>query len=243
LAYECWEASGYVSSNLLDLTIPYETARGSRIDWEWTFQCSGDLRPEDIVKAFTSSDRPSHTGGGVSLGIAGQGGVNTCYVGAASSDRRLRVYRKDLQDKSYKAAYGPCMRVEAVLKGHYAHRAWDAAQSAAGGSYAHVLAKAAAAHIEELTDGVIQIRPDAERPKTLRPATTAAGEAIAAMIRQYWSWLEVCERVGVDLSKLVHQQYRQVGRETEWRHNGRVDQAREVGGDVLTAEVAAILRQ
>jgi hypothetical protein len=176
------------------------------------------------------------------LGISGQAGVNTCYVGAASSERRLRIYRKDLQDESYKAAYGPCMRVEVVLKGDYARAAWKSAQAASQG-YEQRLAQAASAHISDMTSGALTMLQDAELPPTMAPATSSPAESIAAMVRQYWSWLGVCESLGVDLAELVEQQRQAVGRETAWRHKQRLAQAREQGSESLSAEVCTILQR
>lgn len=113
--YACWEASGPVALDLAQRFRGCGHVEPSRIDVAFDFACDPDDLPEGLCsEAGSWAPHVQATHPRRSFGISGQGGVNTCYLGAPTSTLRLRVYRKDRQDPASHPT--PVMRVELVVR-------------------------------------------------------------------------------------------------------------------------------
>lgn len=236
--YESWEwASGL--AGLAVGTLP-DAVRASRVDVAWDFQCDGSYTADklvELVKPHAKSKR-------IKLGISGEGGVNTHYVGSRQSERRLRIYRRDLREGKGLFEFVPKIRVELELHGEAA-AAWVALfQSDRDAAYA-----AAAKHVHEasgLRVGVLGEVPELE----VRPEVEPAAE-LWQFLEQHGERVLAWHEAGVGLVQLARRFQRLRSRMTEWRSQrrrrlfGRVDWAavRDLICTKIAIERAALVRE
>ena len=91
--YESWETSG-AASDSFGMSLRGRPCKPTRVDAAWDFSVPETFTSDDFLAAIAA-----HVEGQIlTTGISGQAGVNTRYVGSPQSEKRLRIYRKDLQD-------------------------------------------------------------------------------------------------------------------------------------------------
>jgi len=92
----------------------------SRLDYAMDFSCPLDYFP----RHFIEDCRPWLNTHCVGIGVhtAGPEFEGTRYIGSRSSERMIRIYRKDLEDKLIARTDGPVLRIELEAKGFHSKR-------------------------------------------------------------------------------------------------------------------------
>lgn len=203
--YESWEASG-TSASWLARELKAIDSRPSRVDI--AFDLNSDRTSDEVLEDL----RPQFESRGLLDGISGQGGVNTRYIGGQQSERRIRIYRKDLQDEAWSHLYGPTIRVELILKGKQAAAWWDVwRDSDDSGAF-----RVAAAHIREMS-GLDLIGDEVELPELLPVEQSHAAKKLAQFIRQHAGTLVAFMDAGINLGTLAREQLVMASRMTRYR--------------------------
>ena len=117
--YESWEFSGGQSGPHLSALVGI-LCKPTRIDIAFDYAVDKTYFSDywiEGVKSYLESKKHS-------IGVSGQDDVNTRYIGSSQSERRIRIYRKDLQDFSVNVTLGPVLRIELVLKDRYVKAFW-----------------------------------------------------------------------------------------------------------------------
>jgi len=192
--------------------------------------------PETITADWFIERVQSHVQDeGLSIGIAGQDGVNTRYIGARESQRRIRVYRKDLQDTMWQGLYGPTLRVELQLRKDQARLWWMRWQRSTADGHA-----LAAAHVAQMT-GVQLLADLAAIPEAVQPeAADFAGE-LFQFLQQHGARVDAWMGAGVDLRRLASDRVSGLSRVSRWRHGQMVKRLAAVNVGAATALVASML--
>lgn len=120
-SYESWEWDGATSADAARQLAGRELVAPSRVDVRFDFEVEGDFRSDDFALAVEDWARDKNID---PTGIAGSNGVYTRYIGSRSSDRFIRVYRKDLQSECFAFDHGQILRVELVMRRKYAVGWW-----------------------------------------------------------------------------------------------------------------------
>ena len=192
--YESWEWSGGPASWAAGfLRGRWPELKPTRVDIAFDFSCGSAFTADD----FAAAVEDHHESRGVSGGVAGQGGVNTRYIGASTSEVRIRVYRKDLQDPSFAEFIGPTLRVELVLKGDRAlawWSLWDQDEEAA---------KQAASSLVHDYTGFRPLAGDHGWPELELPAASDEAERLALFVNQHGPQLVAWHQAGVDVVALA----------------------------------------
>lgn len=238
LGYESWEAEGDAARgfgfDLRDLcrAKPGLVVRPSRVDVAWDFEVPSWVTADHVAERV----EPWAERRGFASGISGQGGVNTRYIGSPNSERRLRVYRRDLRDKGLAFMYGPRLRVELVLRDDLARAWWGVHVRDDREAWA-----AAAAHVEEMTGHRVQ--PEIGDVPALESASEAvdAGQMVFQFIEQNAATLDAIAAAGIDLFELVGLKRGTWSRMTAHRHRERVDLLTRVGADAIEGVVRAMI--
>ena len=192
--YESWEWSGGPASWAAGfLRGRFPALKPTRVDIAFDFSCGAEFTSDD----FAAAVEDHHDSRGVSGGVSGQGGVNTRYIGASTSEVRIRVYRKDLQDPSFAEFIGPTLRVELVLKGDRAlawWSLWDQDEEAA---------KQAASSLVHDYTGFRPLAGDHGWPELELPAASDEAERLALFVNQHGPQLVAWHQAGVDVVALA----------------------------------------
>lgn len=199
--YESWEWSG-LSANLAAEFLATRECRPSRVDIAYDFECPASFRSDDLVpyyEAWTVGRR-------ITLGNAGQGGVNSRYVGARGSERRICVYRKDLQNKVFADLVGHVLRIELRLRREKAQSWWqlwrrapDGVRDSLAGQHGFA---AAAWHIHDMTGLRVQDSME-EVPVLSLPDETDAAQQVFELIRQHGDHIAALHEAGVPVLDLA----------------------------------------
>lgn len=231
LDYESWEASGGAAACLAWDLID-QPVRPSRVDVAWDFQVDEGLLADEVFERLQAgAERRGFKGG-----VSGHGGVNTRYIGSPTSERRIRIYRRDLKDKAVLFHQGPVLRVEVVLRDDVA-RGWWAVWSrdqAAGWA-------AAAAHVHEMTGRRVQADvgqvPELERV----PEAVDAAQMFFDFVQQHASTVKAAQEAGVDLFGLVGLMSETWAKSTQSRHRRRVGALVAAGAKEVEELVRAMI--
>ncbi len=226
--YESWEFAGASAAWPASWLRNLRGARVSRVDVCWDFEVDPSLTADAVLERASARA----TARRISLGITGQDGVNTRYLGSASSVRRVRIYRKDLKDEAWEFQFGPTLRVEVVLRDALAQAWWQAWDRSESEGYA-----AAAGHVYEVTGRRVQADVG-EVGRLAVPRETVGAVMVANFIRQNASMIEACAECGIDLFGLSGRQRERWGKGTGSRHRERV---RAMEG-LETEDVEGVLR-
>lgn len=189
--YESWEWSGG-ESDLYGRRLRGREGYPTRIDVCWDYSVSDDLDPCTVVDQITGwcADH------GITLGIAGQDGVVTRYVGSAQSDRRIRIYRKDRQDEAVLFQMGYVLRVELILRAELAKAWWMAWERDE-----LVALRVAAGHVREMTGRDVQA--DALVPLPVVAPEVEWAMTLWALISQHGPTIAAFDRAGFDILGLA----------------------------------------
>lgn len=214
--YESWLWSGPHAAEGARAARYIDGARPSRVDVAFDFSCDQGDRSDDVLEAC----RLHFTKQGYTAGIAGQAEVNTRYIGSSTSDRRIRIYRKDLEDETWRAVYGPTMRIELVLKEDHA-KAWWVKYAEGGEVLGYSIA---AGHIEHIAGQRVSDTPG-DIPELVTIAEADAASRLAQNIKQNASWIHAACAAGVDVKQLVDQVVERQGKVAKSR---RLRRQREI---------------
>lgn len=122
--YESWSCAGSDSPKFARWLISSGVyCRASRIDLAYDCRCDKKLSAAevgDLIAAFAVDHRDLKMGGAETR--TRDGVVKTVYVGGQTSEKRIRIYRKDLEEPE--AVDGPTMRFELVGKKWTARTLW-----------------------------------------------------------------------------------------------------------------------
>lgn len=209
-------------------------SRPSRIDLCFDFAVHRDYMPQHFIDALLALDnRLSEK----DIGIVGQGGINTLYIGSPQSRRRLRVYRKDLQDTHWLTdtlKMPPMLRVELIAKEKEARRLWTLRHDS------DAMIAAAAMMIHQRTgwqphDRLVEV-PAGEPPQPLHIV-----QQLALPFRQFAPHLALLDELGVDIGALAQERTEVSSRMTHWRHDQRLQEAMTIDRDRLLDEIRQAL--
>lgn len=233
--YETWEWSGGGSDVIAKALAP--RGRPSRIDVAWDFECPGDL---SAAKFFRSMMR-RHVVAETRLCVEPKGPMprrgefdsRTWMIGAASSDWRLRVYRKDIQQPELQQIVGPLMRVELIASDVNAQRLWIAFGEDPQRGYA-----AAARQVERMTGLAPQIGM-VELPHLDKPPVLEVAQRFFEFMQQHASTLRAAEEAGVPLARMAAML--RVGRTTAWSQEQKAKAIRQCGTRAFVALLAQLI--
>lgn len=232
--FELWNFRGksasYAQTHCSLAEIP--EAQATRLDVAFDFRCSEDLAPltvRDWWKPHWAKER-------LIPGISGQGELksHTAYIGCKTSERRIRIYRKDIEDKIY--VREPTIRIELICKKRRAaslYPIWYKDET--------IGFRTASEHVFEMTG----FRPLPEKGKIPRlekePVTTVA-QKLAALVNQYGTILSVAYSEGIDLNILLQVRFPKVSSSTQKRHRLLIREARETGEKEIIRQASEIIR-
>lgn len=242
-SYESWEASGDAAGGLasdLRATPGYATRADVAFDY-FGGKSMETLKPEHVimpqVKPESISDNPKikmKTNEGFIVGFRGEGGCNTGYVGTRSSDRMVRLYRKDQQSEGFADWLGPCLRTEIELRGEHAKAFWAIYRDDPDQAY-----RAAAAHIEAMLG--VNPMPGGTVPELPAPPELSEVDSLYAFITQTAAREEAYRARGIDLGRLRHLRVSNLGQQALDRLEAIERRLRAIDPDALESRVAAML--
>ncbi len=201
--YECWEWASAVAEDALEWLPASLESRCSRIDVAFDFSVDRRFTPDDVAEMIAQHCRDRR----IVMGIAGEAGVNTRYVGSSRSDRRIRIYRRDLReirrwvsDHPIRFQMGepppqwlsPILRLEVTLRRSHADALWQIIKRDRDEGIA-----AARAHVCEMTG--IEIEHSGEVPQIESEAPSEGYQMLLEWLHQQGDMIEACRRAGVDL--------------------------------------------
>jgi hypothetical protein len=189
--YESWEWSGS-SAHRPAVDLRSEDVRPSRVDIAFDFSVPDSLTPDHVAELM----KPIASQRGIVDGVAGQGGRNTRYFGAVTSDRRTRIYRKDWQDESVKLDHGPTLRVELVLKGKTARAWWKVWATDVEEGY-----RVAAGHVLKM--GGLEVYESSPLPPLEVKEESEEFVKLRTLLEQYGSVLAAYDEAGIPIMKLA----------------------------------------
>ena len=227
--FELWGWRGEVASGALysirngaGILNTSELFVATRFDMAFDFHCDPDLSPMSVRDAWAAVWREELRLRGR---IAGEDSSadHTAYIGGMTSDRMIRIYRKDLE-----RGFGiPTLRVELVLKGEFAQEALEKSlendRIGVDCCAAHVFAMTGC----EFLDHLHPVRLRTPKKKVPIAAT------LAAMVEQYSLVLTVASELGIDLDSLTGARARQISRATRYKWKRALEEAREAGGEEI----------
>jgi hypothetical protein len=163
------------------------------------------------------------------------GEVYTWYVGGRQSPRNVRIYRKDLEDLTYAALYGPAMRWELILKDRQAVAWWQAWSEDRSRGLA-----SGARQIQDMTG--FRVRDELEEvPQLEVPEAAGLAESVVGMLSQYGVLMAALHRAGADLAALAEQSIRVGNRKRRWRVEKKLKNLNEAGLECVLGLVSALL--
>lgn len=212
--YESWEYSGLASVTPLKLLMGHD-CKPTRIDIAFDFCVSDELYPMDLEPLFLDHCESK----GIDIEWKGKRLKQTVYVGSQQSERRIRIYRRDLKNMLLHEEGIHILRVELELKGDMALAFWRH-MNAHGQQAAY---EAASAHIAHMI-GYAPIEAGWDLPEVLRSNEDAdAYQMMFQFIKQNAVMIEACNRCGIDVFKLARSKVeRSKSRTTRHRLNQKV---------------------
>jgi len=226
LDYESWEWDGSSSHPAAELLRAWE-CRPSRVDVAF------DLDSTMTADQFIEQTREHFERAGFTDGITGQGGINTRYIGSKASEKRIRIYRKDLQSESWAAVHGVTLRVELILKDATAQAWWAVWDRSKQAGY-----QGAAAIIRTMC-GVELIEEAGDPPEVVAVGGLDLAGELATFAKQYAARLTAYQRAGVDVWPLIADQMARASQRTQERSRGYASKLKAAGSD----QVQEIARQ
>ena len=232
-SYESWVYNGSQATGGARIAIGIDGTRPSRIDLAFDFSC-GDAATSD---GFIDETWDHFKAKGLTAGISGQGGNNTRYIGSPSSERRVRIYRKDKQDEAYGRLHGPTLRVEQVIKGQHAHKLWEVYRKHGTDR----LYSVGAAHLADMTGVEAYLTID-DIPELVHVEAASPANLLATNIKQNASWLVNAYELGIDVESLVMQAISGQGKTAKSRRLSRRRAIERAGVEDVVSLARIVLR-
>lgn len=246
--YECWEWASAVADDALEWLPSDLDARCTRLDVAFDFAVDR-FRADDLAAWI----RPHCESNRLTMGISGHAGVNTHYVGSPRSDRRIRIYRRDLKsimewaishpDAMIMGDYGPqwcvaVLRVEVMLRRDVADAVWQMLRCDREAAIA-----AARGHLREMTG--LAIERCGGVPQIASKAASEGEQMIIEWLHQQGDMIEACRRAGVDIYAASRYRWsiRERCRKREYRLRRRVEALAEVTQSGLRRLLASRYRR
>lgn len=231
--YASWESSGRASDHLTRLALAVES-RATRQDYAFDFACPADFYPRDILPVI----RPHLDETRMVPRFVGPEHSCTVYLGSPNSDRRVKIYRRDLKDPGLLAdGLPPQMRVELTLTGDLGKSLWHHRRTTGVDGLA-----IASTHVAE----IIGHAPynDLEPLPLLRYTSEEADAAqmLLQFCKQHASTILACDARGIDLVAIANAQRGVFSRTTEWRHQQRLEVFSRICGQAVTRRVIDTIR-
>lgn len=200
LQYESWLGSGEVGGFLLDSFTGFDI-RPSRVDVAFDFCVSDDVASADFVDLV----RPHVLAKKIKIGVNGienPSGVSdlTQYIGTRSSNRQIRIYRKDLKDSAFAQLRGAVLRVEIIMRDELARRWYS--QHLLGDGYSF-----ASSVVSDMT-GFSPLADDYEPPSFLSPPSVVPAQSLAALLVSYGVLINDLCKSGININSVVSQYLR-----------------------------------
>jgi len=220
LFYELWNWTGFNAQASVAMNRPFGFAgrKCTRIDIAFDLRCDKGLSPFDVTDPL----RGFYEEKGIIDGSAGEGGEcrTSRYLGSKLADRRIRFYRKDLKESNWQ--FGPCMRIELMLRRDPANKLFAAMIRDENEGYS-----IAVAHIEDMCGLVLSDDVSAipEREIVVR---SSVAETMAAMVFQYGRMLDTVAECGIDLNSLLELRRETMGRATRFKDKAFLKEAHEL---------------
>lgn len=203
LAYESWEWDG-APADLAAKFLRGREGKPSHLDVAFDFEVPDELTADVVAASIAEHVKRQ----GLKPGINGEGEDRTHYVGARTSERRLRIYRKDLQKGDLWRAMNlpPVLRVELIAKKRVSHALWQKWCDCDEAFYV-----ACAGEVERLSGLLVQAEfehlPVLSMPDELEPAAQ-----FAQFIEQYAGQLTLWDEAGIDVMAFAREH-------ASWRHD------------------------
>lgn len=193
-AYECWEWDG-APAHLAAQWLSRREGRPSHIDVAWDFEVPPGLTSDVVAESIAAHIEAA----GLKPGINGEGIDRTHYVGARSSERRLRIYRKDLQKGDLWKALNlpPVLRVELIVKKRVAHAAW-----AKWVESEEAFFSSCAGEVQRMTGLTVQGEWD-QLPTLSLPGEVEPAAQVFQLLLQYGSIISDLDSAGLPLLELA----------------------------------------
>ena len=176
------------------------------------------------------------------MGASGDEPWLTRYVGSRTSERRVRIYRKDQEDAVLGELLGPLMRVEVVLRKDWAERWWSVWErdDEAG-------KRAAATAIEDMTGVRVWGDEREEMPGLVRPDQCDEAQRVLAFLEQYGDAVQRWSAAGLDVLGLAKEaadaKRLKCDRVTRWRGERRAEELQRMGASEIEAMVRVLLHR
>jgi hypothetical protein len=170
---------------------------------------------------------------GLTEGVAGEGGVNSHYVGAKSSPVRLCIYRKDHEGGEVWASSGlpPVLRIELRLRERWAADFWRRLATDSEGAFAM-----AAQKVHDMTGARLQDEVT-EWTRFERPEAFDLAQQVFAFVHQYGALVACLDEAGVDVLGLCRESPIGRSRMTRWRTAAKRALIESVGASALEETV------
>lgn len=221
-AYESWEFVGSVASVYARKLAG--VGRPSRVDVAFDFACDDRLFVRRFVDRLAGRLRRD-----VVPEWSERGNDATFYLGARSSDWRIAIYRKDLQQGPlWDEAFPPVLRIEARLKSDLARDFWAAWAKSASDGFAMV-----AGRVEKWL-GVAVMDQTSEWVETVKPQEFDHAQRLLAFMEQHGGAIDEFRRAGVPVLELAALASSKRSRVSRWRSESRLRQ-------LLTASVPGVV--
>jgi len=244
MAYELWTWSGENARFSLKMmsdaqkVLPELEARCTRMDLAFDLMCSKDTSPEEITDGF----REVMDARGIKVGIYCDGDplAETRYVGSRAGERRIRIYRKDIESPSAfvlnaesgeleEVALPPRMRIELILKKDLADAVYHLAMANEDQAF-----EVACSEIREMT-GLVMTDNVSSVEVTRKTVDSDLSAKIACMVNQYGKVLDVVRARGVDINKVLDARARELSVRGRWRQREAQERVSELSREEIEA--------
>jgi hypothetical protein len=231
--YESWDVLGHGSEWLAHRLVS-SGGRPSRIDYAFDFRCPDWLYPAHVVDVPGIREHCSQKG--IRIEHSGCEVSGSKYIGAASSDRRINVYRRDLKHTHLLADIGPHVRVELRLHKKHAAAFYSATLGAS-----REPAPLASTHIADMMHYATLAETDPIPPISEPDLDRDFGNQLALFVDQNASLLEIALHKNCDLYQLALLRLQLSSRASKFRHEKRQIHYEPANGDEATSFAARIL--
>lgn len=210
LAYESWEwesgAARWPAEHLAG-----KDCKPSRIDIAFDFSVEPDVLSDHFIDRCAEHSQRM----GFQIGISGASDVNTRYIGSVHSERRIRIYRKDLREAAWALLFGPTLRIELVLRDDRAEDFWAAWSLSRTGAL-----RQAAGHVLQMTGVCVMAESDDPVELARVDPVFDVAERASWLFKQYGPVLDALFMSGVDVVALAAERMgRSASRTATWRRS------------------------
>jgi len=206
LDYESWQWPGCAAAWGAGL-LRGEDVKATRFDVAWDFVVDPEFMPADVVNAVRGHIERL----GMEPGVSGPEKSCTYYIGARSSERMVRIYRKDIRDQVYGKLYGPVMRLEVELKGHKAQECWATWQRDKESAFAM-----AGKQLQDLMGFRVRENVQYVEERTEKESLGLLGR-VASLINQRGMMMAACFAAGIPLDELCGLRVQGMSRTSDYR--------------------------